>query len=48
VILAAKATPETAQALVDAMPDARLEAMDTAAYESPPADFADRLKQWAA
>jgi len=48
LILAAKATPETAQALVDVMPNARFEAMDAAAYESPPAQLAERLIRWAA
>lgn len=43
VILAARAMPETAQALADAMPNARFEAMKGAAHETPPAEIAGRV-----
>jgi pimeloyl-ACP methyl ester carboxylesterase len=36
VILAAEAMPETAQALADAMPNARFQAMEASAHELPP------------
>ena len=43
VILAARAMPETAQALADAMPNARFEAMEGSAHETPPAEIAERV-----
>jgi pimeloyl-ACP methyl ester carboxylesterase len=43
IILAAKAMPETAQALADAMPDAHVEAMENSAHETPPAEIAERV-----
>jgi pimeloyl-ACP methyl ester carboxylesterase len=43
VILAARAMPETAQALADAMPNARFEAMKGSAHEAPPAEIAERV-----
>jgi hypothetical protein len=39
-------TPETAQALADAMPNARFEAMEGAAYETPPAEIAERVTRF--
>lgn len=45
VILAAEAMPETAQALADAMPNARLRAMETSAHELPPEVLAPVLKE---
>jgi hypothetical protein len=43
LILAAREMPETAQALANAMPNARFEAMDGSAYETPPAEIAQRV-----
>jgi pimeloyl-ACP methyl ester carboxylesterase len=45
VILAAEAMPETAQALADAMPNARLRAMEASAHELPPEVLAPVLKE---
>ena len=45
LILAAEAMPETAQALADAMPNARLRAMETSAHELPPEVLAPVLKE---
>lgn len=45
LILAAEAMPETAQALVVAMPNARLRAMETSAHELPPEVLAPVLKE---
>ena len=46
VILAATAMPETAQALADAMPNARFEAMKGSAHETPPAEIAERVTRF--
>lgn len=46
LVLAAQAMPETAQALVKAMPNARFQAMETSAHELPPADVAEKLIQF--
>lgn len=46
VILAARAMPETAQALADAMPNARFEAMEGSAHETPPAEIAERVTRF--
>jgi pimeloyl-ACP methyl ester carboxylesterase len=46
VILAARAMPETAQALADAMPNARFEAMKGPAHETPPAEIAERVTRF--
>ena len=43
LILAPRAMPETAQALAAAMPNARVEAMDGSAHETPPAEIAERV-----
>jgi pimeloyl-ACP methyl ester carboxylesterase len=45
LILAAEAMPETAQALADAMPNARLRAMEASAHELPPEVLAPVLKE---
>ena len=46
VILAATAMPETAQALADAMPNARFEAIEGSAHETPPAEIAERVTRF--
>jgi pimeloyl-ACP methyl ester carboxylesterase len=46
LILAAREMPETAQALADAMPNARFEAMDGSAHETPPAEIAQRVTRF--
>jgi hypothetical protein len=46
VILAARTIPETAQALADAMPNARFEAMKGPAHETPPAEIAERVTRF--
>jgi pimeloyl-ACP methyl ester carboxylesterase len=46
VILAAREMPETAQALADAMPNARFEAMDGSAHETAPAEIAQRVTRF--
>jgi pimeloyl-ACP methyl ester carboxylesterase len=46
VILAARAMPETAQALADAMPNARFEEMEGSAHETPPAEIAERVTRF--
>lgn len=43
LILAAAAMPETAQALADAMPNARVEAMEGSAHETSPVELAERV-----
>lgn len=43
LVLAAEAVSETAQALTDAMPNARFQAMEALAHELPPADIAEKL-----
>jgi pimeloyl-ACP methyl ester carboxylesterase len=43
LILAAEAMPETAQALVSVMPNARFQAMETSAHETPAADLAEKI-----
>ena len=45
-ILAAREMPETAQALADAMPNARFEAMEGSAHETPPAEIAERVTRF--
>jgi pimeloyl-ACP methyl ester carboxylesterase len=44
LVMAAEGMPETAQALVSAMPDARFQAMETPAHETPAADLAGKLR----
>jgi pimeloyl-ACP methyl ester carboxylesterase len=46
IILAPETMPETAQALVDAMPNARFQAMEASAHETPPEDIAVLLKEF--
>jgi len=46
VILAAREMPETAQALADAIPNARFEAMDGSAHETAPAEIAERVTRF--
>jgi pimeloyl-ACP methyl ester carboxylesterase len=46
LILAAEAMPETAQALADAMPSARFQAMEASAHELPPEVLAPVLKEF--
>jgi pimeloyl-ACP methyl ester carboxylesterase len=46
LILAAGETPETAQALAGAMPNARFEAMEASAHELPPEALAPVLKEF--
>jgi pimeloyl-ACP methyl ester carboxylesterase len=46
VLLAARAMPETAQALAAAMPNARFEAMEGSAHETPPAELAERVTRF--
>ena len=43
IILAAEAMPETAQALVSAMPNAHFQAMETPAHETPAANLAEKI-----
>jgi pimeloyl-ACP methyl ester carboxylesterase len=43
LILVAGAMPETAQALVSAIPNARYQAMENSAHETPPADIAEKI-----
>lgn len=46
LILAPEGMPETAQALADAIPDARLEALKGQTYETPPAELAERVTRF--
>jgi pimeloyl-ACP methyl ester carboxylesterase len=43
IILAAGAMPETAQALVRAMPNARFQALESPVHETPAADLAEKI-----
>jgi pimeloyl-ACP methyl ester carboxylesterase len=46
LILAAEGTPETAQALAEAIPGARFEALKGSTYETPPAELAERVTEF--
>ena len=46
VILAAGSMPETAQALANAIPNARFEAMEGSAHETPPSEIAQRVTRF--
>jgi pimeloyl-ACP methyl ester carboxylesterase len=46
MILAARAMPDTAQALAAAMPNARFEAMKGSAHETSPAEIAERVTRF--
>ncbi len=46
IILAADSTPETAQALADAMPNGRYEPMTASAHELAPAEIANKLTRF--
>ena len=46
LILAAAGMPQTAQALVDAMPNARFQAMETSTHELPPAEIANGVRRF--
>jgi pimeloyl-ACP methyl ester carboxylesterase len=46
LVLAAEAMPETAQALADAMPNARFRAMEASAHELPPEALVPVLKEF--
>jgi pimeloyl-ACP methyl ester carboxylesterase len=43
IIFAAEGMQETAQALVSTMPNARFQAMEASAHETPPADMAEKI-----
>lgn len=44
IVMAVEAMPETAHALVDAMPNARFQAMETPAHETPAVSLAEKLR----
>jgi hypothetical protein len=46
LILAAEAMPETAQALAEAIPGARFDALKGPTYETPPAELAERVAEF--